>query len=50
LPNEWIKNFDTVVCLEVIEHLFNPIQLVRAVDFTLKEGGIAIISTHVTVI
>lgn len=45
LPDEWNSNFDTVVCLEVIEHLFNPDDLIDTVRYTLKKDGIVIIST-----
>jgi 2-polyprenyl-3-methyl-5-hydroxy-6-metoxy-1,4-benzoquinol methylase len=45
LPPEWEGNFDTAVCLEVVEHLFNPGQLVDTIRYSVKDGGIVIIST-----
>jgi len=45
LPPEWKSSFDAVVSLEVVEHLFNPDQLVESVDYALKSQGIAVIST-----
>jgi 2-polyprenyl-3-methyl-5-hydroxy-6-metoxy-1,4-benzoquinol methylase len=45
LPPEWNNAFDAIVCLEVVEHLFDPVSLVKAASQTLKAGGIAIIST-----
>ena len=45
LPDEWKESFDTVVCLEVVEHLFNPSQLTETINYALKKDGIAIIST-----
>jgi 2-polyprenyl-6-hydroxyphenyl methylase/3-demethylubiquinone-9 3-methyltransferase len=45
LPAEWHGAFDTVVSLEVVEHLFNPHQLVETASAALGKGGIAIVST-----
>ena len=45
LPKEWANAFDAVVSLEVIEHLYNPIELVQTSKMALKKGGIVIIST-----
>ena len=45
LPAEWKNAFDAVVCLEVVEHLFDPVQLVETADQLLKEKGVVIIST-----
>lgn len=45
IPSEWKNAFDAVVSLEVVEHLFNPIQLVESSQQTLKKGGIVIVST-----
>jgi SAM-dependent methyltransferase len=45
LPADWAGAFDTAVCLEVVEHLFDPHQLVETAAGALKPGGIAIIST-----
>lgn len=45
MPPEWRNAFDAVISLEVVEHLFNPHQLVSAIEVALKPGGIAIIST-----
>lgn len=45
IPTEWEEAFDAVISLEVVEHLFDPIELVKTSKQTLKKGGIAIIST-----
>lgn len=45
LHADWTGAFDTAVCLEVVEHLFNPQQLVETAADALKPGGVAIIST-----
>jgi SAM-dependent methyltransferase len=45
LPGEWEGAFDTIVSLEVVEHLFNPKQLVETAATALKGGGIAVVST-----
>jgi len=45
LPADWTGAFDTAVCLEVVEHLFNPHQLVETAADALKPGGVAVIST-----
>lgn len=45
IPVEWLNSFDTVVSLEVVEHLFNPEQLVRTSQKVLKRGGVIIVST-----
>jgi 2-polyprenyl-3-methyl-5-hydroxy-6-metoxy-1,4-benzoquinol methylase len=45
MPEEWFEAFDTVVSLEVVEHLFNPHQLVKTAAGVLRPGGIAVIST-----
>lgn len=45
LPIEWKGAFDAVVCLEVVEHLFNPVELVHTAYDALDKEGIAIIST-----
>lgn len=44
-PEEWRHSFDAVVSLEVVEHLFDPAQLVESIDYSLKSKGIAIVST-----
>ncbi len=45
LPEEWKRNFDGIVSLEVIEHLFNPSDMVQTCHQALKHGGVVIIST-----
>lgn len=45
LPDEWEAHFDTIVCLEVVEHLFNPAELANTIRYALKKDGIAILST-----
>ncbi len=45
LPAEWRNVFDLVICLEVVEHLFNPHLLVKTADEALKTGGYALVST-----
>ena len=37
--------FDAITCLEVIEHIINPHEILREVNRILKPGGIFIIST-----
>lgn len=36
--------FEAVTCLEVLEHLYDPLRLVQEVARVLKPGGIAVIS------
>jgi 2-polyprenyl-3-methyl-5-hydroxy-6-metoxy-1,4-benzoquinol methylase len=45
LPSDWKARFDALICLEVIEHLFNPNHLVEAALYALKDDGILIVST-----
>ena len=45
LPSEWKNAFDVVISLEVVEHLFNPHELVQTALEVLKPGGHAVIST-----
>lgn len=45
LPAQWRNAFDTVICMEVVEHLFDPHQLVNTTRDTLQDDGYAIIST-----
>ncbi len=45
LPEEWRKAFDMVICMEVVEHLFDPHQLVQTACDALQDDGYAIIST-----
>lgn len=45
IPDEWVNAFDAAVSLEVVEHLFNPHQLVDTIWQSLKSNGIVIIST-----
>jgi 2-polyprenyl-3-methyl-5-hydroxy-6-metoxy-1,4-benzoquinol methylase len=45
LPKEWENSFDAIICLEVVEHLFDPNQLIKTVKEALKNGGVAIVST-----
>ena len=45
LPIEWQNAFDAVISLEVVEHLFDPVQLVKTANEALKMDGIAIVST-----
>lgn len=47
LPGEWQGAFDTVVSLEVVEHLCNPKQLLETAAAALSKGGIAVISTTI---
>lgn len=37
--------FNTIVCLDVIEHIFEPDELIREAKRLLKKGGIFIVST-----
>lgn len=36
--------FDTVVCLDVIEHVFDPVRLLAEINRVLKTGGTSIVS------
>ena len=45
VPEEWKNKFDCIVSLEVIEHLYNPLEMVKTCQQALKAGGIVIIST-----
>ena len=45
IPADWKNAFEAIVCLEVVEHLFNPADLVKTARQTLKRDGIIIIST-----
>jgi 2-polyprenyl-3-methyl-5-hydroxy-6-metoxy-1,4-benzoquinol methylase len=45
LPPEWNNHFDLIICLEVVEHLFNPQLLVETARNVLKPGGHVIVST-----
>jgi 2-polyprenyl-3-methyl-5-hydroxy-6-metoxy-1,4-benzoquinol methylase len=38
-------DFDFVTCIEVIEHLENPIGLLKSIRLLLKVGGLAVITT-----
>jgi len=42
---DWEKDFDYVICLDVIEHVFDPEYLVKNINNALKIGGKLIIST-----
>ncbi len=39
------SNFDAVLCLEVIEHVTEPLRLLRQIRRTLKPGGTLVLST-----
>jgi 2-polyprenyl-6-hydroxyphenyl methylase/3-demethylubiquinone-9 3-methyltransferase len=45
MPEDWREAFDTIVSLEVVEHLFNPGQLVETATEALGPGGIVVVST-----
>jgi 2-polyprenyl-3-methyl-5-hydroxy-6-metoxy-1,4-benzoquinol methylase len=45
LPAQWRNAFDTVICMEVVEHLFDPHQLANTTRDALQDDGYAIIST-----
>jgi SAM-dependent methyltransferase len=36
---------DVVVCIEVLEHLFDPLAVLRRIQKVLRPGGVAVIST-----
>jgi len=38
------KSFDGVTCVEVLEHLFNPLQSARELHRVLKPGGVLIVT------
>jgi 2-polyprenyl-6-hydroxyphenyl methylase/3-demethylubiquinone-9 3-methyltransferase len=44
LPRKF-GQFDAVVCLEVIEHLYSPDSLARNIHGLLRDGGFALLST-----
>jgi len=37
--------FDAVICLDVIEHVFEPVDLIKEISRVLKKEGILVIST-----
>jgi len=44
---EWEENyFDTVLCLEVLEHLYDPQRAINRLFHVLKPGGVCILSTR----
>jgi len=45
LPDHWINNFDALISLEVVEHLFDPYLLIDTADEALNENGLIILST-----
>ncbi len=45
LPVDWIGKFEGIVCMEVIEHMFDPKQLTVTSYDTLKHNGIAVVTT-----
>jgi 2-polyprenyl-3-methyl-5-hydroxy-6-metoxy-1,4-benzoquinol methylase len=44
-PGEWVSQFDAVVSLETIEHLYFPGLLVQRAKEMLRPGGTLIVST-----
>jgi 2-polyprenyl-3-methyl-5-hydroxy-6-metoxy-1,4-benzoquinol methylase len=40
-----VKNFDAIVSVEVIEHLYSPQQFVRRAHASLRPGGLFIVTT-----
>tara|TARA_R100000027_G_scaffold67357_1_gene65744 strand:- start:4879 stop:5505 length:627 start_codon:yes stop_codon:yes gene_type:complete len=42
---DWEESFDCAVCLEVVEHLFNPEELAQTANRLLKPGGWLVVST-----
>lgn len=45
MPEEWRGRFDAAVCLEVVEHLYDPHRLPAAASFLLRKGGLIVVST-----
>lgn len=45
MPDEWKGRFDAAVCLEVVEHLFDPRQLPAAAAQLLRKDGLIVVST-----
>jgi len=44
-PQGYINAFDVVLCLEILEHLQNPLLFMQGVKEILKPGGIIFMST-----
>lgn len=45
LPGEFWERFDTVICSEVLEHVQDPLAVIRSMRFALAPGGKAIVTT-----
>jgi len=41
---DWAESFDCVICSHVIEHVYDPLALLRNIYSCLKPGGVALIS------
>ena len=41
-----ISQFDTALCLEVMEYIWNPVQALKNINKLLKPGGLLYISFH----
>lgn|SRR3989344_4786912 len=41
-----IKNYDAIVCLEVFQHLFNPLKTARHLFAHLNKGGLLFVTTR----
>ena len=45
-PIEGLPTFDTVLCLEVMEYIWNPVQALQNIYNLLRKGGTLYISFH----
>lgn len=45
VPAEWVGRVDTAVCFSVVEHVSDPVSLLRAVRRLLRPGGRLLLST-----
>lgn len=46
VPERLIQKFDSVICQATLEHVIDPVQVMRNLSHTLKSGGLMYIQTH----